>query len=301
MSKKRTVDILMIHAADLSLHPQLSRLAIVADTARHFATTHHGDAQRKEWAEDLAESWNSLVLSIKDDGIRQPLHVQADPARPGHFFIVDGRHRFQAGLEIGLEVFPCQIETAEDAGRLVFRSLFNRNHFTKSIRAYAAVLMHPEVAGVKRGRASNREVDPILGVKCAISAHLTAETLAAQAGVSRRLLEQAKAIFRTLSESEPLRLRVEPTIWAGAELGAVLAGIAGANSTAGEPRPASSHISVLRGLRTLKTQLRDFGNWPAEEREAMHTCAAEWARTIPPAAAAMLREALEDAAGEAAA
>lgn len=288
-AKHKDIKVTLIDAADLALHPQLSSLAIVADTAKYFATNHHGDEQRKGWAEELSASWQALVESIREHGVLEPLRVLLEDAENGKYLIVDGRHRFRAGLEAGLTQFPCRVEEEDDAGVLVFRNLFNRNHFADSARAYAAVVLHPAVLDTPRGRPTKR-VDSIFGL--IPSGIVTAESLAKTAGVSADMITRAKDIFRAFEKSETLRARLEPSIWAGASLGAIMAGIAGATATAGAPRAASNPHSVERVFGTLRRQLLDFESWDVAARESFETSARELAAAIPAGAVEILRSAL---------
>lgn len=45
--------------------------------------------------------------SIKKFGFIDPITVREKPGKPGHYEILDGEHRYKAGIELGYKALPC--------------------------------------------------------------------------------------------------------------------------------------------------------------------------------------------------
>jgi ParB/RepB/Spo0J family partition protein len=55
------------------------------------------------------EQYPKLVESLRLKGLMEPLKVTPDPAREGHYLMVDGYHRWKAAGELGIEMLPCEV------------------------------------------------------------------------------------------------------------------------------------------------------------------------------------------------
>jgi ParB/RepB/Spo0J family partition protein len=55
------------------------------------------------------EHYPKLVESIRQKGFMEPLKVTLDPAREGHYLLVDGYHRWKAAGELGVRDLPCEV------------------------------------------------------------------------------------------------------------------------------------------------------------------------------------------------
>jgi ParB/RepB/Spo0J family partition protein len=55
------------------------------------------------------ENYPKLVESIRQKGFMEPLKVTVDPAREGHYLLVDGYHRWKAAGELGIRDLPCEV------------------------------------------------------------------------------------------------------------------------------------------------------------------------------------------------
>ena len=240
------------HPAELIPHPMLERMATKWDVLDHLTK-----AKRPDHAETLAEvrgEWAAFVADVKERGIIVPIKVALIKAK---LTIVDGRHRCKAALEAGLKQVPIERVPEDQALALMESTMIGRQHLTKGQRAYAAIVLHPEVAteGDKREKAGKAEPSA-----------LSAEGLATKFGVSARLIEQACQLYRELDASKTLRAKHEWRVFAGFGLGAILAGLAGDESTTGKPRAAKDNtitkaLSPLNGFwayyRGLKGEAKD--------------------------------------------
>lgn len=202
--------------SDLQLHPALVRVVMVPDVATALGETHHHDPARLERLEDLRADWAAWVDDIRDHGVLEPLSVIA--ADDDTLLVIDGRHRLAAAQQAGLTEVPCRLVEAEDMNGVIVGSVTGRRHWTKSQRAWFAVLMHPEVAGDVHGKVGGKN-------RPAENAGLiTQPDLAARFGVSERLLRDAIELFRGLEKYPDFRERFEPSLWAGASLAGLLQG-----------------------------------------------------------------------------
>lgn len=241
-AKVRTVEVvkppLVIPLAALAPHPSLARVGMVPDLIAREAKLGKAQGKSRGDHQDAAVSLTAEMASRLDDisrrGIMDPLKVVANPK--GGWLIADGRHRWEYARTLAGQSFadpareaiargfetagvPC-VEIPESEVPSTILSSVNRRHYSKGALAYLAVLIRPEVATeAKRGRP---------GIKSPAAGDLiTAESLAAQAGVAVSTLEYAIRLYKIFSEREDLRLKYEPGIWVGNALDRVWSGVEG--------------------------------------------------------------------------
>lgn len=285
------MDPVSLSTATLTPHPLLASAPTMLDLAEDLA--HSTQADRREQAAEIAREWAAFVASVKRDGILEPLQVTHDGDQ---VLVIDGRHRLAAAIEAGLEFVPCFVRPAEVTLSIIEGTLAGRRHWTKGMRAYFLVTLHPRVAGARKGR-------PAKSQKCHSVAFSTASDLADANGLSRQLVDQAVELYNLFHapghkagspeaiEAAALRERYELSIWAGAGLGAVLAGIGGGERTIGKPRPASKFHGFDKPLSTLARLGKQWTKWDeAEQGKAAQLLAAK-AKDLPP----QFRSALIDA------
>jgi hypothetical protein len=234
---------LMIQQKNLSFHELLKRVGLLPNLIQRETEMGKGQGKNrgahKAAAEEMSHDFESLIVSIAKHGIREKLKVVK--TKKG-WKIVDGRHRFEAALEVikrflGSEAFPvfaamaqkladeglpCEEVDEADAVPIIMDAV-NRRHLSKGARAYLAVMMHRENIKEGSGRKSRTE--------CGI----TAPELATEAGVSLRLMEDALSLHKTFMARADLRQRFEPAIWVGAGLAKLAAGVEAYQKTGQEP------------------------------------------------------------------
>ena len=72
-----------------------------------------------------AETLASLARSIQRSGLLQPLVVQPDAERAGHFVLISGERRWRAAQEAGLDAVPSVVRTATEQDSLVLALVEN--------------------------------------------------------------------------------------------------------------------------------------------------------------------------------
>lgn len=185
--------------------------------------------------------------------------------------------------------------TEEEARRIIFSSVAHRRHLSKGAIAWLAVLMHPEAAESRRGRPGHSPCSGNSG-----SVGISRAALAAEAGVSLPLIDQACELYNLTKKSGRLRDRIDAAIAAGRGLGGLIAGLAGeealpVDAEGRKRRPEPGFKGYLRTLGTFKTQLKSAAKWGGENRDAVVTATADFFRENA-AAAELFREALDRAA-----
>lgn len=257
----------MIHQialANLVINTALNTVPMLGQVAKRLL----GDksASAKQVGKDLDAEVAALWASLDREGILEPIKAHKDDK--GRWIIDDGRHRFEWALARGKGEVPVAEVTPEQGQALIEATVIGRRHWTKGQRAYLGVLLHPEVAGVAPGRP---KITDSVG-------NLNATDLAERLGVSVDTVQQAVELYRTFHapgvpksspeaiEAADLKDRYEMSIWAGAGLGAVLAGIAGGLSTGGKNRPESGFHSLDKPLATLGRLSGLFTKWDEAER-----------------------------------
>ena len=180
--------------------------------------------------------------------------------------------------------------TEEEGVRIIEGSVIARRHWTKGMKAYFAVLMHPEVATNTKGTGMKERSDSV--------GTLTREALAAKFGVSADLIDQACKLYERFEHSKSLREAHEKLIWAGFGLGGIIAGLAGAASTKDQAIQANN---LTAGLFRRLTQ---FGGsivqtWTKigadeEQRQFVGESIGTFLSKLPPELRAIARERLAD-------
>ena len=136
-----------------------------------------------------ADEFEGLKASIKDNG-------QLEPIRVWDGQIIDGRHRYLAAQELGLEPITINVDCDEAQAQLMAVSLnANRRNLTTSQRAGVALALFGDKMATRTdagamGAASRDGRAPDFGGK------LTVQEVAAAVGVSASTIESVKAMVR---------------------------------------------------------------------------------------------------------
>lgn len=258
----KPANVLTVPLADMDFHPLLMQVAMVDDAIAWLKKNR--DADPAELAEK--EGYRaSFIASLKAEGIKTPV---AAVRKGNRWLIVNGRHRVTYGREAGVLTAPV-IEVGEDMAR---QTVLRENGLTwartKAAIAWLAVCLTPEVVESKAG--GDRDSDRIgMGI--------TRTALAAQAGVSADLIDQACKLYKLVGKSKTARAAVESQVAAGCGLGGIIAGLAGKpepNDDGKVTRPPSSVAGFGRTLSTFKTQLKGWEKWTPEQRDIAVNAAA---------------------------
>ncbi len=266
---------LQLDPAILAPAPELSIIPMLGAVATHHAASRKPD--HREAAEELQQDLAALHASLDRDGIIEPLKVTlAEDGQSG--IIWDGRHRNEWALNKGVQV-PVTLVTREQGLAIISATVAGRRHWTKGQKAWLAVQLNPSLL-------SNRTGPKKQGVA-------GREEIAHTFGVRPSILDQAIALAKAFEAAPALRERHEPGIWAGFGLGAVLAGIPGAQATAQKPRNASTWLNLSKPYGTLTTLGKAYATWSADDQEAAQETTAKWLREdCPPEFRSMLAAAL---------
>jgi len=240
-SRVRTVEVevekrpLIVSLNKLSFHPKLDRITMLPkllkiETKKGKEPGKNKAAHMKN-AEELDLEYQANVASVAAHGILNPLKVVKDAK--GKWLIVDGRHRYEYAKEVAanryadpvkeaharsLEIvgIPCEEVMPEEVDTIILTALKHRN-YSKGALAYLAVLMRPEVVtGANDRQKAGKAVEP---------SAVSAEGLAAETGVSCRLMEYAITLYRTFKAHATMRPLYEPSIWAGGDLERIIGGV----------------------------------------------------------------------------
>lgn len=296
--------IFLISPAIVHFDDSLAAVPMMGVIAQQFLGAAKADL-RAEGAE-LGAEHDALTANLDEHGIQEPLPVtcydskgrevapeMADPDACHRLTGWDGRHRAEWATRNKKRV-PVRIVTEAQGRALLEATVIGRRHWTKGQRAWLAICLHPAVAGNSKGRPGKSD-----------SIGFSASTLAARYGVSPDLIGQAVKIHRMFADLPSLREKHEPGIWIGHGLGAVIAGIPGATTTANpdgnNPKKAISWTTLKTPLSTLSNVARAFSKWTDEEKDCARDAFANWLRGLPEEFRLTLTEAVaQSAEGEAA-
>jgi hypothetical protein len=250
----------------ITISPALASVPMLGDVAASLLT--QASTQAKAAGQAMADEKTALWSSLDREGILEPLKVHHTGL--GQYMLHDGRHRFEWAKARGMETVPVMEITEAQGVAIAEATVVGRRHWTKGQRAYLGLLLHPEVAQAKRG-GDQYQTDSVGLV-------LDSPTLAARLGVSADTVLQAAELYRTFFapgfkagspeaiQAAALKAKYELSIWAGAGLGAVLAGIAGGQSTAGQAKAATGFQHLDAPLASLTRLSKAFTGWDGEER-----------------------------------
>lgn len=252
-----------IPISKLKINPALNVVPMVSSVASQLMGSTTADG-RAAGAEISAER-DAFFASLDERGILEDLKGHDED---GTLLVDDGRHRLEWAMARGKSHVPFKLVTREEGEALAEATVIGRRHWTKGQRAYLGVLLHPEVAtGEKRGQHKKKT-----------ETLLTSNDLAERLGVSADVVLQAVKLYTLFHapgakkgsaeeiEAADLKAKFEVSIWAGAGLGGVLAGIGGGISTKDKPKPASSFHGLEKPLATLTTLSKSWGKWDETER-----------------------------------
>ncbi len=256
--------VIRIPLAKLEMHPALDRIMLLPDAASALSENHHGDKARLEMVDGLAADWAAWVDELRENGVREPLKVVPHGAG---YRVIEGRHRLTGALAAGLDAVPCEIVAEGMLLALAEGTVRGRRHWTKSQRAFFAVIMHPEVADEGRHGGARKATRTECGLKSRTECGVSNEAIATRYGVSLRLVELAVELYRLLETYPKFRDRIEPSLWGGASLAGLVQGLrALIDGDGGEAGGAGS--TVLR-----HPPMKVASAWASEKAHA-----ANWAR-----------------------
>jgi hypothetical protein len=284
-------NILQLDPRQLKLAAELAAVPMMGSVLEHY----RANPKAAHLREELDSERQGAHQSMDEIGIIDPLKVTLSADGLGGK-VWDGRHRLEWAMARGKETVPV-IHVSEEVGhKLMEASVIGRRHWTKGQRAYLGVICHPEVAGCAAGRPK----------KIADSIGISGEGgLASRLGVSPDVVNQAVTLYKAFHapgakansaeaiEAADLKAKYEMSIWAGAGLGAVIAGLGGGKATDGKERNESGWASLDKPLGTMTRLGKEFDKWNEEERsKALRLMTTRFKTDFTPAFRLALSEAL---------
>lgn len=268
----------------IHISPALASVPMMGDVAASLLA--QGSTQSKAMGQAMAEEKAALWSSLDREGILEPLKVHHTGS--GQYMLHDGRHRYEWAKARGMETVPVMEITEAQGVAIAEATVVGRRHWTKGQRAYLGLLLHPEVAQAKPGRNHFKNDSIVFNDKPdsvgfahqtdSVGLVIDAPDLAVRLGVSHDTVRQAAELYRIFFapgfksgspeaiQAAALKSKYELSIWAGSGLGAVLAGIAGGQSTAGQAKAATGFQHLDAPLASLTRLSKAFTGWDGEER-----------------------------------
>lgn len=286
-AKKSTA--LTATAGEMVIHPLLAELPIMdavvnrlADDAKKAKGGQFDD--KKELHADNAITWAAFVADIKLRGIIEPIVVV--PAEKGgkhKWVIVDGRHRFTAGGEAGLEKFPIKV-TKEDPAAYILGALCQRNHYNKQQRAFFALHLHPHLIDDQSGKRVDLEEQP----PESFGRFANRLALAQAIGVSDDTINIAAKVHSLFVKAPAARKKYLPLIFAGVSLKGILTGNAAANSSHGKGDERNipwvkAKAKWSREAKLIAAEWQEVERATAEEQAEVMEAFSGFLTALPPA------------------
>jgi hypothetical protein len=191
-------------------------------------------------------------------GILDPIHICPRADRPGHFWVLDGRHRMEGSTATEFEAWLHQESEAES---IILSAFFDRRHLTQDQLAWFLINKWPDLADSedrKGGRPKN----------CSAAERFSLRGVSDRYGVRLADLSQAAKLYREAKKKKRL-LQTSASVACGRKLWALIAGI-GYVDPNGEnpPRPPFSTTQTDKKFRSFYKGLREILLANGKEAEA---------------------------------
>jgi hypothetical protein len=224
---------------------------------------------KRELHEDNAQTWEAFVADIKERGVVEPLVVvpmkkddlQRDSG--GKWDIIDGRHRFAAGKEAGLQKFPYVVFDG-DPQAYILGALCARNHWDKGQRAYFALHLHAHLVDSQQGKRTDLDGADAKGNELphSLGKFPNREALAKAIGVGVETVNLAARVHAMFRDDKKARDKYEPLVFAGVSLAGILRGDAAEKSDNGQGDERNKPWMRIedRGKQQLKLIAKDWAS-----------------------------------------
>lgn len=224
---------------DLANHPTATRcLEILKESAA-------------EKADQVVEATRLVALftySTSTAGILDPLHICPRSDRPGHYWILDGRHRMEGSTATEFEAWLHQEAEAES---IILSAFFDRRNFTQDQLAWFLINKWPDLADTesrKGGRPKN----------CSILERFSLRGVSERYGVRQADLIQAAKLYREAKKKKRL-LQTSASVACGCGLGALIRGLGYVDPEGNNPpRPPFSAVQTDKKFRSFYRGFRDI-------------------------------------------
>lgn len=235
---------------------------------------HAGMRFYREWS-DEDPRFLALCRDLELNGAYLPVFM----TRKLEVCDFDGWNRCRAARRLQLERIPVAWVEEEQMATVLLGGLLQREHLTKSARAYLAYPLmerafvearEKRIKNIKKGNVSRSCTECTIGSKV--------EDFAEEIGIGRRLFFMAKQVHEIFVRDAGYKGEMEPRILqeaVGGEhegnrpvgLGAVIAGWAGRGATADRARGGSEQLELfLGGFSMLGKRFRYWEGFTAEEK-----------------------------------
>lgn len=269
-------EVALYPVAELEAHPMLSVAPLIPDLIATLDEQGRTDAEQRERIESLAADWAAWISEVETHGIREPLRivrleypVDVDPL----YYVIDGRHRLAAAMELGLETVPAVIVPESEVPAYIAGTVNGRRHWTKSQRAWFAVQMHPSVTADGRQGGDRRSKR----TECA----LKNEDLAGRYGVSLRMIVLAIELHKLLERYPEFRDSILPSLWSGAGLIGLLNGLKSLiDGKTGPGKPAGLRHPPTKLATAFATERAAAANWELATDDQRLLLGNELARSV---------------------
>lgn len=242
-------------------------------------------------------------------GILDPIHVCARSDKPGHYWILDGRHRVESSTAAQFQAWEHAEKAAEE---VIVSALFDRRQLTHAQLAWFLINKWPKLADTDERKGGR---PPVYGFSNnrPETGRFSLHSVSERYGVRREDMAQAAKVY-TLAKKKKRLLETSASVACGRSFSGLLSGL-GWIAEPGEEdnenrrkRPRVSAGQTTKKFRTFYTGLRSIfdAEGPAAEQAlevtkkdlvtvlrgtGMPACRAERLREL-------MREALEQAEAE---
>lgn len=207
----------------LRIHPLLERITMMPETLERLGKLKVRKPEHDDAAAEIREDWTAFQDDVAANGVLEPLKICLVDGVP---HVADGRHRLQAAQAAKLQDVPGILVSEAEALKIIHGTVLARRSWTKGMKAYFGVLMHPEVAGNTRATRGKKASDSIGSPEKDAVSTLTRVELARMCGCSSDTIDQACEIFTHCEKSAKIRKDFEWRVFTGSMgLGGILAGI----------------------------------------------------------------------------
>lgn len=270
----------LIPVAKCEEHPILASQPLMPVVLRSLTDGQASKEENREVEGEIAHDWAAFVANIKAAGVLEPLvAVRTGGRRANRFRIIDGRHRFRAAIEAGLKSIPVRCVAESEVSAVIESAIIGRRHITKSIKAWQAVALHPELIEGSHGERTD------LATSRSENGKLSREDAAARYGVSPESISRAAQLWKRSAKKPKARAMIIQQLGMGRGFVEAARAAFGLDEDSGSgdagPNLVKKFTWFRGAVQRAMKDLADFSAWPPAQQEEATAFVAEFVAGFP--------------------
>ena len=216
--------LIKVRRDQLEPHPDLANHPTAAQCLKLLKAAKKKNPEGIANAEAEISRFSQLEEGV---GMLDPVHVCPREDKPGHFWILDGRHRIEGSKA---ETFSAWVHPAEAATDIIFSALFDRRNVTKQQLAWFVILKYEDLALKPNQRTGGRPKQTSPNPE-----RFSLKSVSEHYKIRQEDLSQAAQLYRKAHAAGNLE-KISAGVWSGLTLGGLITGAKTAPGSTGTSR-----------------------------------------------------------------